>query len=577
MDLTPPVADPHEIEKVAHQVWSDFTLELIGSSLVGTAICKRHGQQSDRDYLLKTSFVVTPQEWKQFFRRLEHDWRFRDVSEGRKAIKFKDQELHLEWEIVPACGHFSYDLVTFPTLDGALCTEGRNTARGQFFKAYPGAVNAVKVLKRLCPQLTGNMVEALAFRQGKDLLQNDSSFAERDSSGLCLFQHLVQLFELYRWSPDENSPLAILCRDAEKYGKDVKPALENAARVAMYLRMRTTEESAFCVCMSARCARNLMFVIGLGCAFLLELLVHWDLWLAVLPEAFAEQALHPHANKCPEGSCFCSDLRERSYECLAWSNYTKFQCEFSGYSLNRCAITFWTGLANGFSHCWICYSSARVAFGHSKHRDVFAVSVCVCAASFLVVMFHLRFLGLGDTFVMYRVAGNLLHCLCMATSTVVLASVQEAGAQNPRFTQMGKLGLICASSFLLPVLTLEIVIAIGMVFLRTDRIHFVSQNHVLYTFSVVTQLFVDWITCTCASREMKAKAGLVVLVQLLWVLVDIVYWAYGHFLPEEHVRYSLLVMIACWVFLALKLVYIRQLSQLVKRRFDNDMAGRKSA
>ncbi|CAK9072835.1 unnamed protein product [Durusdinium trenchii] len=137
VDLTPDV-DSHQIQEVekaiqevAAGVWGEGnTLELIGSTRLGTAIRKRCGQ-SDRDYTLSIhGATVTSQEWKEFAKYLAEDARFRQVSVGRRAKKLQDQKLQLEWEVIPADGHFSFDLVTFPTLEGTTKAPRKGTDCG---------------------------------------------------------------------------------------------------------------------------------------------------------------------------------------------------------------------------------------------------------------------------------------------------------------------------------------------------------------------------------------------------------------------------------------------------------------
>ena len=82
--------------------------------------------------------------------------------------------------------------------------------------------------------------------------------------------------------------MAILRRDAAKYDKeDVEPTLEEAARIAAYLRMRTTEQPEYYVCMRLRRVVKLLWVIGSAFAAVSTLIVHRPFWLPVLPERFA--------------------------------------------------------------------------------------------------------------------------------------------------------------------------------------------------------------------------------------------------------------------------------------------------
>lgn len=554
-------------KQVAATVWSGFTLDLIGSTRVGTAIRKAHGDQSDRDYVLQTRSRVTAQEWKEFARALAKDQRFREVSEGKKAMKLRDAKLQLEWEVVPARGHFSFELVTFPSVDGATSTEERNRSRLEYFERYPGAKNAVKVLKRLCPQLKGNMVEALAFRQGKDLLRNDSSFAENDGSGFFLFQQLITLFDSYPWDPYPNSPLAILRRDAAKYDKeDIQGSLDSAAQIAKHLRKRTTEQREQ-VTNSWQFMACLMGLGGIMVAFVLTLLVHRALWLALLPKAFEVQALQPQKYVCPDNSCLCSDLRDSSYVCLSWGNFSSFDCALAGVSLNRCRITFLAAAGNLCAHCWILQRAVRVA-RLSKHADVLAASLCACSTSVLAILFHLRFLGLGDYIVISRLAGNMQHALCMAMSAVVLMSVWEAEDKDPRLTQFRSCGCVFFWAFLPTVLTVEIATAMCMVFWQgADKTEFISQNHVFYTLSLVFQLLCAWGTWSFARSMLKAKAGMALCVQICWLLVDFWYWAGPSLWPVLQQKYNLFMILSCRILLALKLLGVLHLAQRVHSRF----------
>ena len=404
----------------------DISLTLMGSCWTGTNILKQAGQ-SDRDYAIEVGQArLSPEEWQLFYNLLQRDSRFQEVTLGSKAIKFCDPKLRLEWELVPVRGHFSFELVTFPMLDGAMSTAARNSLRLQFFETYPGARNAVRVLKRLCPGLNGNMVEALATRQGKDLLQQDASIAEADGSGVILFQHLICLFDGHQWSPPHpNSPIQVLLRDAAKYGREqsVKEALKEVNKIAGVIRARTKSyhlEEPF-VCMTLIGAVRCMAVMGAAVAFFVTQIVHGIDMVIELPRAFADQAMNPRADDCPDSSCLCSDLRDSWLTCTSLEN---FDCEMLGFRLNRCTVTFIATSVNLVSHALIFILTSKVACGLNRCERV--PQVCLASASVcsvLVILGHLRFCDLGNYVLLSRRCSNVINTLSLAMSAGALIIV----------------------------------------------------------------------------------------------------------------------------------------------------------
>ncbi|OLP85932.1 hypothetical protein AK812_SmicGene33024 [Symbiodinium microadriaticum] len=567
-DITPAQVtqcDIDEVEgwilEVASIVWKpeDISLTLMGSCWIGTNILKQTGQ-SDRDYAIEVGQArLSPEEWQLFYNLLQRDSRFQEVTLGSKAIKFCDPKLRLEWELVPVRGHFSFELVTFPMLDGAVSTAARTSMRLQFFETYSGARNAVRVLKRLCPGLNGNIVEALAVRQGKDLLQQDASLAETDGSGVILFQHLICLFDGYPWSPPHpNSPIHVLLRDAAKYGREqgVKEALKEVSKIAGVIRARTTNhhlEEPF-VCMTLGGAVRCMAVMGASAACFVTQIVRGIDVVIELPQAFADQAMNPRAD-CPGSSCLCSDLRDSWLTCVSSKD---FDCEMLGFRLNRCTLTFMATSVNLGSHALLFIRTSRVACGLHRYERV--PHVCLASASVcsvLVILGHLRFGGLGTYVLLSRRCSNVINTLSLAMSAGALILVWDSEARNSRLTKVSLLGFAFVAAFVPTVCLIDLASALRSACLDSGAdagLQFVQQNHVFYTLSLAFQLFFAWASWGDAPEMLQGIVRKLLGIQLFWQAIDTWYWAAPSLWPETQRKYNFLVILLCRLALALKLL-----------------------
>ena len=565
-EITPPDVDAAVIcsvevamHEVAGKVWNvgGFSLSLMGSCFFGTNILKLDGQ-SDRDYLLKKlgrNDEVTIQEWNAFLNHLKTDIRFEDVKMGRKTIKFRDPALKLDWEVVPEKGHFSYDLVTYPTLEGSTCTKERNQLRSDFYRQHPGARNTVKVLKRLCPRLNGNMVEALVCRMGKD----DPSLLS-DESGLALFQNLITLFYNHPWGRP-HSPLGLLKCDAAKYGREdnVEDVLQDARRIAAIIKEATTCNQPSCT-MPLPVGKVLMALVGFVAGKVMTSFVSELVSRVQAPSAFAQVG-------CPENSCFCSDCR---YNWLNCTKEAEYDCELIfNIQLNRCTITFWMESATLGLYLYIFHAASsklKRLFADCMHWHKRVSAICLMFVVLVVAMFFLYY---ARQFLFYKglwgienlgtmsFASNLVNILSLAMSTAIFIFIWEAHqANNESWRRIKILGTLFVVSFVFYVFLAEALRVIDMVSRQEEQVNFQNQNHIFYSVSLVFQLCLAVASQTYADRKVKTTATWLLFVQLFWQLVDAWYLSGIHFWPQVYAKYSYLVVISSRLALVSKLLCV---------------------
>lgn len=557
-EITPEPKDANAIgsvedamREVAAKVWNrdGFSLSLMGSCLFATDILKQLGQ-SDRDYALRkigNDSSVSTQEWNAFFGWLSKDSRFVEVRMGTKAIKFRDVCLNLDWEVVPIQGHFSYDLVTYPTLEGTANTSDRNQMRSQFYAGHPGARNSVKVLKRLCPQLDGNMVEALVCRVGTD------NPALADQSGLRLFEHLITLFHNYPWGRPIQ-PLDLLTQDAAKYGRQqqIEEKLQDARRIASIIKEGTTCQQP-CLRMPSWFGNSLMAIMGIFAGiYMTELISQLDS-IFPMPTVFA-------AVVCPDRSCFCSDCRENWRTCRSTKDY---DCNFFEIRLNRCNITFCVAVCTLVLHVVLialAFSALRRLHGKRlkhmrRHQSISVTSlIFVVLVSVMAIGYHFHFWGVGDLRVLSTLASNLTNMLSLAMSGAVFVLVWDAHqAASETWDGVNSLGFSFVVFFVLRVLYEELTRTIEMWSRGTSEGHLANQNHIFYSVTLVLQLGLAFLSWFYAPRNRKDTAATLLCAQVFWQLVDMWYLASVHHWPLLYAKYNLSVIICSRIALAWKL------------------------
>ena len=565
-EITPPDVDAAVIcsvevamHEVAGKVWNvgGFSLSLMGSCFFGTNILKLDGK-SDRDYVLKLigrSDSVTIQEWNAFLNHLKTDIRFEDVKMGTKAIKFRDPYLKLDWEVVPEKGHFSYVLVTYPTLEGSTCTKKRNQLRLKFYRQHPEARNTVKVLKRLCPRLNGNIVEALVCRVGKD----DPSLLA-DESGEGLFQNLITLFYNHPWGRP-HSPLALLKCDAAKYRREheVEEVLQDARRIAVIIKEATTPKQPSCT-MPLFAGKVMMALAGFGVGNFMTSFVSELVSRVQAPIAFAQVG-------CPENSCFCSDCRYNWLNCTKESEY---DCELLFIQLNRCTITRCTESATLGLYLYIfraAGSKLKRLFADCMHWHKRVSAICLMFVVLVVAMFFLyyarQFLfyfglwGIESLGTMSTCASNLVNILSLAMSTAIFIFIWETHqANNENWRHIKILGTFFVVSFVFSVFLAEALRVIDMVSRQEQQVNFQNQNHIFYSVSLVFQLCLAVASQTYADRNVKTTATWLLFVQLFWQLVDTWYLSGIHFWPQVYAKYGYLMVISSRLALVSKLLCV---------------------
>ena len=543
------------MEELAERVWGmhGFSLTLMGSCLSGTDILKQFGQ-SDRDYALRklgNDTSISMQEWRSFLSQMKTNFRFQEVALGRKAIKFRDSYLKLDWEVVPLQGHFSYDLVTYPTLEGTTDTERRNDLRSEFYMRHPGAKNAVKVVKRLCPSFDGNTVEALICRVGKEY----PGLAE-DPTGLMLFEHLIMLFYNYPWDWP-NSPLSLLRQDAAKYGRQqhIEKTLQDARRIASVIKDRTTcQEPTLQIPLWV--GERLIALIGLLAGAFMTWFVATLVSSSHAPSAFSQFG-------CPGNSCFCTDCRESWFTCAR----KDFSCRMLGIPLNRCSITFSATCATIGVHFIItasALSALKDCARRLKQQSVSRISLLlstmslpfVVIISFMVFAYHVHFFAVGDFRVVVTLARNLINMLSLAISGAVFIGVWDAYAIGETRTHIKRLGYVFVLSFVIFVIFAELLRTISMSRDGKSEIDFRIQNHLFYAVALALQLCLAFISWLYAQKQFSKATTTLLWVQVCWMGVEIYYLMTAHLWPVVNAQYDLLVGLCSRLILVRKLVAI---------------------
>eukprot|EP00434_Breviolum_minutum_P014107 symbB.v1.2.012438.t1/scaffold860.1/size157271/7 len=438
--ITPACADPDVVKGIedvireaAGCVWDlerSVELELIGSCRTGTDILKRDGQ-SDRDYSLDVS-GMTKEEWK-IFCHTHLRGHYPDLSVGEKAVRFDDARLHQSCEITSVNGNYSYEKVTFPTLEGADDTSIRNQNRWKFHEDYPGAKGTVKVLKRLLPNMKGNTIEALVCCKGKQILQNDTNHATQDRFGEKLFQQMILLFRNSLVSfGDSNSPLKLLEMDARKFNYvAVMDQIKEAREVAEHIYSEVSQHAEECGPLRRGFALYRVLSkdpVELVCAVFGAIGIALFFYQFVQERAASIPIQSLRRGECPDESCFCSDCRDTWNSCkptpdlnckLPWISWTLNRCRIT------CCVTVFFILM--FLHTGV---SAVVALvdGRRKHqfqhhpllRICFG---CVVGSSAIALLYYVHFLGLGDPYIMCSKALNLQNALSSIMSAAVCALV----------------------------------------------------------------------------------------------------------------------------------------------------------
>ena len=564
--ITPVCADPDVVKAIedvikeaADAVWDlerSVELELIGSCRTGTDILKRDGQ-SDRDYSLNVS-EMTEEEWKTFchthLRR-----HYPDLSVGEKAVRFYDARLHQSCEITPVHGNYSHDKVTFPTLEGADDTSIRNQNRWKFYEDYPGAKGTVKVLKRLLPDMKGNTIEALVGCKGKQILQNDANYATQDRFGEKLFKQIVLLFQNSKVScGDSNSPLKLLKEDARKFNNVAVPnQIEEAIEIAEHIYSEVSQHAEEC----GPLRRGLRFAlyrflskdpVALVCAVFGAICFALCFYQFVQKSAASIPRQSLRRGECPDESCFCSDCRDTWYSCKRTPD---LDCKLPGISwtLNRCSITrcltmffivmfSYTGgsavvalVDGGRKHQFQHHPLLRICFG------------CVVGSSAIALLYYVRFLGLGNPYIMCSKALNLQNALSSIMSAAVCALVLRRSPVN-RFDRE-----LLSSAVLMIFLAGLCYNDINFCLQETDPLTFRQQDHMFYSITLILQLLLALISWRCAGPEMQIAVRNLFFAQLFWEACDVWYLLYLQRSPSEQTKYNLLNNIFCLMALVWKL------------------------
>ena len=447
--ITPACADPDVVKAIedvileaAYCVWDlerSVELELIGSCRTGTDILKRDGQ-SDRDYSLDVP-GMTREEWK-IFCHTHLRGHYPDLSVGEKAVRFDDARLHQSCEITSANGNYSYQKVTFPTLEGADDTSTRNQNRVRFYENYPGAKGTVKVLKRLLPNMKGNTIEALVCCRGKQILENvpNPYYATQDRFGEKLFKQMILLFRNSIVSfGDSNSPLKLLEKDARKFNYvAVMDQIKEAREIAEHIYREVSQHAEDREPLRRGFALYRVLSkdpVQLVCAVFGAIGIALFFYQFVQERAASFPIQSLLRGECPDESCFCSDCRDAWYSCKPTPDLN-CKLPFISWTLNRCRITFYLTVffILMFLHTGV---SAVVALvdGRRKHqfqhhpllRICFG---CVVGSSAIALLYYVHFLGLGNPYIMYSKALNLQNALSSIMSAAVCALVFRMSPVN---------------------------------------------------------------------------------------------------------------------------------------------------
>lgn len=331
-----------DVKQVARMVFGGAThlsFELIGSVSRGTNILKADGEQSDRDYSFSSGRSITQEEWQAFSDRLAAALpQFREVVKGSKAVQFRHAAcLRLRWELVPAKGHFTFDMVEFPTFFGTGSRSEWEAMLRSFYAAHPCARKATKVLKRLLPELRGYILEGLVYSQGQKRLRRGEI---DDPSGMLIYEEVLSMLHVYPHN-ERISALRMLMQDAQQWPTHVallEDSIASAKGTVVHIYSALPRGVRSCdACLPLRVLKALMWIIG--CMAALILFFVFVLVLNALPfisrqEAFG--AAQPwKTQECRDESCFCVDCFGGQDSRRSLSDY---DCELWGLAINRCTL-----------------------------------------------------------------------------------------------------------------------------------------------------------------------------------------------------------------------------------------------
>lgn len=542
------------IERVARQVWDGTpNLDLIGSTKRGTNIFKdiSNRVQSDRDYSLSTgSGVVTEEEWNDFYRKLREEFEKRGedrafrFEKGQKAITICDL-IGVDWEIVPKEGGFTFDMVTYPSIEGSTSRAERDRLWEEQYDIHPGTRNAAKILKRLFPELKGFIIEALVYTQGKVTSTQGLPFRGAHS-GIRVFEQLMDAFHVYP-DGDPESPLMKFRRDAnqiEYHIASIEQKILTAKRRVRDIRIqRKCDQPAQCVSLGT--SQAFCALLGLVIGLLLAMLLYLSF------NALDIDSVVTAVRTCHDKSCFCTDCRYANIwgrgHLEQWEKYT---CSFFGVlQLNRCGIAIVMNSMTFIMYGGVAYLSLsslqRTSLDLKGRASIHLLVALMSTLGFIRMLDYPGIQHIVNRVMLAALSYSIVNACHLGVSISALILVIDVRDSIDRArTHSESLCSYFLAGFLPTVLVSEVCVVLVCRFGRhaTDC-DFAKQSFLFYTLSLLLGIILAVIGCVWSSKRSSTQfSRQCLLTHIFWLLVHCAFLFFGIYYPERLSKWNLLTM-----------------------------------